>query len=226
MSIVHRSIPPLVDGEKLTREEFLRRWEAMPEVKRAELLEGVVFMPSPLGRPHGKTDWMVATWAGVYAGATPGCDGASNSTWFMRTDAPQPDCALWLLPEYGGKSGEEGRYGAGPAEFIAEVSVSSKERDLGPKLQLYQKTGVKEYLTVLIQEEEARWHRLVAGHYRVLPPGEDGVLRSVVFPGLWLSPEALFAGDIAKLLATLQEGLDSQEHAEFVRRLARKKRTK
>ena len=112
-------------------------------------------MPSPLGRPHGKTDWMVATWAGVYAGATPGCDGASNSTWFMRTDAPQPDCALCLLPEFGGKSGEAGPYRSGPAEFVAEVSVSSKERDLGPKLQLYQKTGVKEYLTVLIQEEEA-----------------------------------------------------------------------
>src|SRR5947209_19604006 len=100
MSIAERSTPPLVDGERLTRGEFMRRWEAMPHVKRAELLEGVVYMPSPLSRPHGKMDWMIATWVGVYAGETTGCDAATNSTWFMRTDVPQPDCALWLLPEY------------------------------------------------------------------------------------------------------------------------------
>jgi hypothetical protein len=227
MSIAERRVvPPLRAGQRLSREEFMRRWEAMPELKRAELLGGVVYMPSPLGRPHGKMDWMVGTWLGVYAGATPGCDGSTDATWYMRTDAPQPDCALWLLPEYGGKSGEEGPYGSGAAEFIAEISASSIARDLGPKFQLYQETGVREYLTVLVEEEEVRWHRLVSGRYRRISPGKDGVLRSVVFPGLWLNPDALFAADITKLLATLQEGLISEGHAKFVQRLARKKRPK
>jgi Uma2 family endonuclease len=224
MSIAERET--LADGERLSREEFLRRWEAMPHLKRAELIGGVVYMPSPLSRPHGKAEWMIATWAGVYASATPGCDGSVESTWFMKQDAPQPDCALWLLPEYGGRSSAEGKYGAGAAEFIAEISLSSKERDLGPKYQLFQKTGVEEYLTLLLQEQQARWHRLLAGAYQTMPPGEDGVFRSVVFPGLWLNPEALFAEDFPKMLATLQEGLSSKEHVAFVKRLAKKKRPK
>jgi Uma2 family endonuclease len=226
ISTARQTTPPLRDGKRLTRDEFLRRWEAMPGRKRAELLEGVVYMPSPVGKPHGKTDWMVAAWLGVYASATPGCDGSVESTWLMREDAPHPDCALWLLPEYGGKSGEKGEYGVGAVEFLAEIATSSKDRDLGPKFRLYQKTGVKEYLIVLLKERQTRWHRLAAGKYQPMTPDEDGLLRSVVFPGLWLNADALLAGDIAKLLANLQEGLSSKEHAEFVQRLARKKHLK
>jgi Uma2 family endonuclease len=110
--------------------------------------------------------------------------------------------------------------------LVAEVSLSSKERDLGPKYQLYQDTGVKEYLTVLVKEQEVRWHRLAAGKYQLMPPGDDGVLRSIVFPGLWLNVPALFAADAAGVLATLQEGLNSKEHTEFVKRLAKKNRPK
>jgi Uma2 family endonuclease len=226
MSIAERSTPPLVDGEQLSRDEFLRRWEAMPHLKRAELLEGVVYMPSPQSRPHGRIEGRITTWLGVYAGSTPGCDMECEATWLMQKDVTQPDGALWILPEFGGKSTEEGKYGAGPAEFLVEASLSSKSRDLGPKQKVYQRIGVEEYLVLLVKEREVRWHRLVSGLYRILSPGEDGVTRSLVFPGLWLNAQALFAGDIAKMLATLHEGLDSKEHAEFVKRLARKKRPK
>lgn len=225
MSIAERTIiPPLRDGQRLTRDEFLRRWEAMPELKRAELLGEVVYMPSPLGLPHGEMDNTIAGWLCLYKAATPGCRAAANAPWFMQLDVPQPDGALFLIPEYGGKSVPAGQYQEGPPEFVAEVSLSSKGRDLGPKFQLYQKTGVKEYLTILVEEAEARWHRLVAGKYRALKPGADGVLRSVVFPGLWLNALALFAGDVAGVLATLQDGLRSEAHTKFVARLARKKR--
>jgi Uma2 family endonuclease len=226
MSIAERSTPPLVDGETLTRDEFMRRWEAMPQLKRAELLGGVVYLPSPLSIPHGEILAAITGWLCVYRASTTGCRAAANATWFMRQDVPQPDGAMWLAPECGGKSVPAGLYQEGPPEFVAEVSLSSKERDLGPKFQLYQDAGVKEYLTVLIHDQEVRWHRLVPRKYRLMPPGDDGVLRSVVFPGLWLNPAALFADDAAGVLATLQEGLASKEHAEFVKRLARKKRPK
>jgi hypothetical protein len=225
MSTVRQTIPPLRDGEKLTREEFLRRWEAMPLLKRAELIGGVVYMPSPLSIPHGDFDSSIVGWLFNYRASTPGCRTAANATWFMGLDVPQPDGALWLVPEYGGRSSPSGPYQKGPPEFVAEVSLSSKERDLGPKYLLYQTTGVKEYLTVLLEDEDVRWHRLVAGKYRTLAPGDDAILRSVVFPGLWLNVPALLAGDAAGLLATLQEGLGSKEHGEFVKRLAKRKRS-
>ena len=41
-------ILPLEHGDHLTREEFERRYEAMPHVRKAELIEGVVYMPSPV----------------------------------------------------------------------------------------------------------------------------------------------------------------------------------
>jgi Uma2 family endonuclease len=216
----------LVDGERLSRGEFMRRWEAMPHLKRAELLEGVVYMPSPLSLPHGEIDNTVSGWLCLYKAATPGCRAVANAIWFMRQDVPQPDGALWLVPECGGKSVPAGQYQEGPPELVVEVSLSSKERDLGPKYRLYQDTGVKEYLLVLVEDQEVRWHRLVSGKYRAMSPGENGVLRSVVFPGLWLNAAALLAGDSAGVLAMVREGLDSEEHAEFVKRLARKKRPK
>ena len=101
---ISTSVEPLVPGDLLSREEFLRRWEAMPELKRAELIRGVVYMPSPLSRPHGVMDQKVAGWLGVYQAATPGVEGACNATWLMgEDDVPQPDTSLYVLPEYGGR---------------------------------------------------------------------------------------------------------------------------
>src|ERR1044071_6776297 len=105
MSIVERNAPPLVAGERLSREEFLRRWEALPELKRAELLEGVVYLPSPLSVSHASRDLLSGFWLTYYATFTPGCGTGAQATWLMREDAPQPDCYLRIEPEYGGQSG-------------------------------------------------------------------------------------------------------------------------
>ena len=59
------------------------------------------------------------------------------------------------------------------------------------------------------------------GRFELMPPAADGILRSTVFPGLWLDPAALVRGDKAKVKAILQQGLSSAEHAEFVARLER-----
>jgi Uma2 family endonuclease len=219
--IVDQEVPLLVAGDSLSRDEFLRRWEAMPQLKRAELIGGVVYMPSPLSLEHGETDSHVATWLGVYKAGTPGCATANNATWLMLEDSPQPDTSLRILPEYGGQSGVQGRYASGAPEFLAEVCLSSTSYDLHQKLDLYEEAGVQEYLAVLLRERELRWHRLIDARFQVLPAPADGVYRSAVFPGLWLNGPALLAGDLGQVLVTLQQGLDSPEHAAFVEQLAR-----
>jgi len=214
---------PLATGERLTRDEFLRRWEELPDLKCAELLEGVVYVPSPLTVSHGAQDNVVSVWLGYYAGFTPVCQAGNQATWLMLEDAPQPDIYLRILAEYGGQSRTERGFGSGAPELVVEVAVSSAARDLGPKLRLYRQAGVREYITVLTKESRVVWRRLVAGDWKVLEPGPGGLQRSVVFPGLWLDASALLRGDIPRLLEVLQQGLESPERREFVESLAARK---
>ncbi|MCC6540001.1 MAG: Uma2 family endonuclease, partial [Bryobacterales bacterium] len=215
------ALPPLLfEGDHLDAAEFLRRWEALPDLKYAELIDGVVFMGSPLSLDHGTTHYEMTGWLCMYSSRTPGCRGGDDTTWVMGAKAvPQPDIFLRILPEYGGQSGETagGKYGAGAPELIVEVTGSSRSRDFGAKKELYRSVGVREYLTVDLSTRTITWRQLVRGRYRDLEPGEDGVLRSRVFPGLWLHPPALWKG---KLVAAAEKGLRSPEHAEFVKRLA------
>jgi Uma2 family endonuclease len=225
VSIVHEAVSPLVPGDFLSREEFLRRWEAMPHVKRAELIRGTVYMPSPLSLEHGDVDSHVGGWLAVYAAFTPGCRSSNNATWLMGEDeAPQPDTSLRILPECGGQSRTEGKYAAGAPEFLAEVCVSSTSYDLHQKLEVYQEAGVREYLAVLVREREVRWHRLTDGRFEVVSAPADGVYRSAVVPGLWLDAAALLRGDLARVLAVLHEGISSPEHKAFVEQLVARRR--
>lgn len=217
MSVAIAMPPVLREGDLLDGAEFLRRWEAMPELKQAELINGVVYMASPVGGPHSKFHFVLTTWLGTYWNHTPGCDGGVEGTWEMGPkDVPQPDIVLRILPEAGGQSSDGGTYSKGAPELIVEVVWSSASRDLGVKLDLYRRTGVREYLTVQLHPRAIVWRQLVRGRYRELPPDGDGVLRSRVFPGLWLDPKALWTG---KLLKTAARGLRSPEHAAFVTRL-------
>jgi Uma2 family endonuclease len=222
MSTVEQEIPPLIEGQRLTRKEFLRRWEAMRDVKFAELIGGVVHMPSPLSRGHAVPDLRVACWLGHFVAFTPGCEAGSNCTWLMREDSPQPDIYLRILPEHGGQSTNAGPYPEGAPEFLAETCLSSASYDLREKLDLYQTAGVREYLAVLCNEGSVQWRRLREGRFHIVPPDADGLLRSSSFPGLWLDPAALLAGDMARVLAVLTLGLNTPEHAEFVKRLAQR----
>jgi Uma2 family endonuclease len=216
--------PPLQPGDRLTRAEFMRIWEQHPEIKFAELIGGIVYMPSPLTRQHGTTDNRVATWVGVYHAHTPGTEAGCNATHVMADDeTPQPDDYLRILPEYGGMSRNDGKYVGGSPELIAEVCVSSASYDLNQKLELYERQGVLEYVAILMLEQEIRWHRLTARGYKLLAP-VNGVWKSRVFPGLWLNGKAMLAGDAAKVLKVLQKGLKSPQHAAFVKKLAKRKK--
>jgi Uma2 family endonuclease len=215
------SPPPLRDGDRLTSDEFMRRWEAMPDLKHAELIDGIVYMPSPVSHQHAKFDAPLTGWLVNYAAGTPGCEVGSNGTWLMGDrDVPQPDIALRILPEYGGQSREEGEYAAGAPELIVEVAVSSRSRDLGVKLRLYERVGVREYLIAVAGKQQCLWKELTESGYRSLDPGADGIIRSRCFPGLWLDSAALWRIDLPRLFSVLQEGLDTPEHASFVSRLA------
>lgn len=219
MSVVDTELPDLHMGDKLSLDEFLRRWEAMPRLKRAELIGGIVFMPSPTGTDHGGTDSKVAAWLATYAAHTPGTEVAGNATTILGEDSPQPDQSLRLLPEAGGRTHVEENLLHGAPEFVAEVCASSASYDLHVKKDLYERQHVDEYLAVLIYEREIRWHRWEEGGYRIVPADADGVWRSKTYPGLWLDGKALLEGDLAKVLAVLQQGLDSSEHGKFVEQL-------
>src|SRR5260370_21001616 len=156
MSTVKHSFQPLVAGQRLTVDEFMHRWEAMPELKFAELIEGVVYMPSPLSTESGRREFRVSGWLSTYVAHTPGCDGGNQGTWLMLQSAPQPDSYLWILPECGGQSGVKGKYHAGAPELAAEVCLSSTAYDLGVKKHLYHKAGRQEYVAVLLREQEIR----------------------------------------------------------------------
>jgi Uma2 family endonuclease len=216
--------PPLQPGDHLTRAEFLRIWEQHPEIKFAELIGGVVYMPSPLTRQHGIADRHTAGWLFVYEAQTPGTEGGNNATVMMQGDETlQPDDYLRIRPEYGGRSRNDGKYLAGSPELIAEICVSSASYDLHEKLELYERERVLEYVAILMREQEIRWHRLTTKGYKLLAP-KAGVWKSRVFPGLWLDGNAMLAGDAAGVLAVLQQGLRSREHAAFVKKLAKRKK--
>lgn len=214
---------PLIAGQRLKREEFLRRWEAMPELKHAELIGGLVYMASPVSRAHCQHELLLHTWLGQYAIRTPGCAGGGEGTWLMRDDAPQPDGHLIILPEYGGQSRVEGAYYAGAPELAAEICLSTASHDLGPKLELYRSAGVREYIALVLGESRILWHRLIEQRYITVEPDADGLLRSAVFPGLWLDPAAMLALDGPRAMDALDRGLKSPEHQEFVRTLAQRK---
>ena len=217
-ALAHNLVPALRDGDRLTRDEFMQRWEAMPDLKYAELLDGVVHMASPVSLPHNLLVPRIAWWLIQYADATRGCEVGSDGTWLMGTDtAPQPDATLRILG--GGSSHVEKIYLAGAPELAVEVSYSSAARDLGIKSDLYRRHGVREYVVILAQENDVLWREVVKGRYRKLAPDGQGVILSNVFPGLCLDTAALWAKDWPKLRATQDAGLATPEHAAFVRRL-------
>lgn len=218
--------PPLNSGDRLSRAEFERRYAAHPEIKKAELIEGVVYVSSPLHvQHHADPHFNIITWLGVYCAATPGLVGSDNAT--LRLDLenePQPDAILRLEPAVGGRSFvSEDDYLEGAPELIVEIAASSVSYDLHDKRRAYARNGTPEYVVAQTYEKRVDWFALREGVYEPLKPDEQGILRSEIFPGLWLQPAAVWSGDLAAILAVLQEGLASPEHAAFVEQLQAKR---
>jgi Uma2 family endonuclease len=213
---------PLEHGDRLTRAEFERRYDSMPRLKKAELIEGTVYMPGPVRhRRHAAPHAKLLGWLGNYAAYTPGVQAAGNGSIRLDLDnMPQPDAFLIISPECGGQAKiDDDDYIAGAPELVAEVATSSVSYDLGSKRRVYRRSGVREYIVWRVLDAQVDWFVLSDGEYRVMPLPDDGILRSTVFPGLWLDVNAVLSGDLSRVLAVLQDGLKSLEHAEFAARL-------
>ncbi|MEW4570678.1 Uma2 family endonuclease [Tautonia sp. JC769] len=217
-----RPLPPLENGDRLTRAEFERRYDAMPELKKAELIEGVVYMGSPVRlRNHGRPHSHLVTWLGTYEAATQGVLVADNATVRLDLDnEPQPDILLMIDPSRGGQARiSDDDYIEGAPELVVEIASSSVSLDLNAKLQVYRRSNVREYLTWRVLDGAIDWRVLRDDRYELIPADDRGRLRSTVFPGLWLDPSALLRGDLTAVLAALGAGLADPEHAAFVDRL-------
>ena len=214
-------LPPLVEGQRLDRATFHARYEAMPPDVRAELVEGIVSRLSPLGYGHGRLDADLALWAGHYRRKTPGIRAASKATTILDdANEVQSDRLLRVPAELGGSSRIVDGFVSGPPELVIEVGLSSRSHDLGPKKRAYERAGVAEYLFVGAIPEEIRWFALRQDRYIELATDDRGIYRSEVFPGLWLDQSALFTEDLEAMIAALEIGLATPEHAAFVARLA------
>jgi Putative restriction endonuclease len=202
----------------LSREEFHRRYEAMPQLQKAELIEGVVFLQSPARlRRSGKARTELVAWLGMYSAYTPGTEGSMNPTVLLDPHSePQPDTLLMLAFACGGnvRINHDG-FIEGAPELIADAN----EEGINAKLNAYQSSGVKEYVVWRVEDRDIDWFVLRRENRERMSPSEDGLLKSVAFPGLWLDSQALIAGNLRRVFEVVQMGLRTGEHAEFVRRL-------
>ena len=215
-------LPPLENGDRLTRSEFERRYTLASHIRRAELIEGVVYVASPVrAKNHGRPHAAVMAWLGVYWLATPGVDCQDNATVRLDEDnEPQPDGLLRIEPEAGGNSSiEEDDYILGAPELVVEIAASSASYDLNAKLNAYRRNGVQEYIVWQQYETRLDWFSLQNGDYILFQPDDRGILRSQIFPGLWLSVPAMLQDDRAELLSVLQAGIQTSEHERFVAQL-------
>ncbi|MFE4107470.1 Uma2 family endonuclease [Almyronema epifaneia] len=214
--------PPLEAGDRLTRPEFHRRYANMSSLKKAELIEGVVYMPAALrfkshGQPHGR----IMGWLSLYEATTPHVALGDNATVQLDLDNElQPDAVLLIQPEAGGQATiSADDYIVGPPELVVEVAASSVSIDLYDKKRAYRRNGVREYLVWQVFDQTVSWFALESGDYQLLAADAQGIIRSRQFPGLWLAVDDLLAGRMLQVFSVLQRGLATAEHHPFVESL-------
>lgn len=216
---------PFESGDHMDQATFHALYLKAPPGVKAELIGGIVYVSSPTSLRHGRPHLRIVHLLAGYVDETPGTDGFDNTTNILGdASEPQPDACLIVRPEYGGQTTEnEDGYIVGGPELAAEVALSSAAIDLYAKRQDYEAAGVREYLVALVEPRTVvrfvrRRNRLVD-----LGPDTDGVIRSAVFPGLWLDPAALFDRSARRLMDVLSQGLATSEHAAFVAKLEAKR---
>lgn len=200
-------LPKLMTGDRLSRCEFERRYHQMPNVKKAELIEGVVYMSSPVRhRKHGKPHAQITTWLGVYVASTPNIELSDNATVRLDLDnEPQPDALLRIETEADGASYvSEDDFIEGAPELVVEIAGSTVSYDLHDKKSAYRRNGVKEYLVWRIDDKAFDWFVLGDDGYEKQEP-QSSILKSQTFIGLSLHVDALLDGDMTTVLTTLQD---------------------
>jgi putative restriction endonuclease len=219
--ITPSTVPPLKAGDQLTRDEFERRYDATPGIKKAELIEGIVNMSPPVRWDfHGGPHMDLVLWLGTYRIGTAGVQGADNSS--VRLDLnnePQPDALLFIDPSLGGAAQVEEGIITGAPEFVAEVSASTASFDMNTKFRVFQRNGIGEYLVWRVRDRQVDWFGLRGDNHMPLPVDSAGVIRSKIFPGLWLASKALVDFDAVRVMDVLKSGMAAPEHAALVAEL-------
>ena len=197
----------LEPGDHLTREEFHRRYLASPHIKKAELIEGVVYVPPPVRADlHGEPRAAIAGWLYAYKARNPAVHVPSDTTVYLDADdihdEVQPDACLWV-DEPGGPRLTERHYLEGAPQLIIEVAASSASYDLYEKKEAYRRNGVQEYIVWRVLDRAIDWFELRDGAYVLREQGPDGIIESSRFPGLRLHVPSMLAGDAAGVLAAL-----------------------
>jgi Uma2 family endonuclease len=216
----------LESGDRLSRAEFERRYTAMPQLKKAELIEGVVYVASPVRvQKHGKPHSDIITWLGTYEAATPGIMVCDNTTVRLDPDnEPQPDALLRIEEACGGQSRiSDDDYIEGAPELIVEIAASSASYDLHDKKEAYRRNGVQEYIVWQVADQKVSWFSLQGGEYATLESDEAGIIHSRIFPGLNLQVKALLTDNLAEVLAEVRQGTATASHESFVEKLKQRK---
>ncbi|HZO26760.1 MAG TPA: Uma2 family endonuclease [Chloroflexota bacterium] len=203
----HIEVPiSLEPGDHLTREEFHRRYCARPDIKKAELIDGVVHVPSPVRALHGGPHFAVTGWLYAYLARIPVVRGLVDTTVLLDAegvrDEVQPDACLWV-DEPGGPRLTEDHYLRGAPQLVVEVAASSASYDLHEKMEAYRRNGVGEYIVWRVYDRAIDWFELRDGVYVPRAQGADGIIESSRFPGLRLHVPSMLAGDAAGVLAAL-----------------------
>lgn len=199
------TVVSLESGDRLTRAEFHQRYCARPDIKKAELVNGVVYVPSAVRSPqHGRPHGLVMLWLGTYCVRDPELLLEDNATVFLddRSEV-QPDAFIWR-PAPGGPRLTEDGYVEGAPQLVVEVAASSASYDLHDKLEAYRRNGVREYIVWRVLDNAVDWFRLRDGEYVRLERDAEGVIESEEYPGLRLHVSSLLAGDRAELLSWLR----------------------
>ena len=216
--------PPLENGDRLSRSEFERRYTAMPDLKKAELVEGVVYLASPLRfKSHAKPHSNLIAWLSNYQIVTPGVElGIEPTVRLDEDNEPQPDGVLFLDAKVGGQvTLSEDDYLEGAPELVVEVAASSAAYDLHDKKNAYRRNGVREYIVWRVFDKKLDWFVWQEGEYVSLTPDENGIFKSQIFPGLWLEVSALISGDMVRVLAVFTRLSIAISGADFVNRVFR-----
>lgn len=213
------------NGDSMSQSVFHRLYEQKPANYRAELLAGTVYVCEPLSESHAEIHTDLASLFGAYRARTPGVQALVDATVILGdSDEVQPDMTLRILPAYGGQSRDytyrarrksRGPYVKGAPEMVAEISFSSRSMDLHIKRKRYELAGVLEYLVFSLQDQELFWFDLANGQpiHHI-----EGIFKSKIFPGLWIDKSALFSNKYELMMETLQKGLSSVEHQDFVQK--------
>ncbi len=202
MTTLVRDAGRLENGAVMAREEFHRLYAFRPELHRIELVEGVVYMPSPI-KVEGYADAqaLLMEWLAAYTLGLPGLRHTGPGTVLLDDqNEPEPDAMLFRMRDDRFHDG----YLKGAPELVVEIANTSASRDLHQKKAAYERNGVGEYIVWRVAEGAIDWFRLEGASYVLVLPDSNGLIESVQFEGLRLSVQGALSMDRAAVVGGVQ----------------------